>query len=206
MLEPGKNYIVKFKAPFDTNKYNNTVLTFTSMRTFKEFYTEDINIFKMLYETNGLTIDNYTNDVSNGVLIYTFISNKDEYIYVPSNYVDFTDSNKHIISYTPRMISFNLGLLPDDLNIEPLCNDILGTIKEYLELEPAYQIVRYGESVLVTSEEDKDIRNNILPKFRNAMSWKNKYERLLEQNTLRDEHLKLAELALDHNITNNESI
>lgn len=89
--------------------------------------SEEIDVLKDIYLDKGLTKEDYENAIKDNIKIVTLKSGSKYRIDVPDNYIEkFPD--KGFVPYQQQIISINLGLLPNDINL----TDTVEKIKELI--------------------------------------------------------------------------
>lgn len=95
-----------------------------AVRTFKDLYERNIDVFEQFYQGLDLTKTEFEADKRNNVNIVTLIAEEDnEIIYVPDSYIA-SYPNMGTINYQRMVLSVDLGALPDYLDVSFLSTQI----------------------------------------------------------------------------------
>lgn len=121
----------EFDAPYDTITSNSQSLTCIAIRTLKDINLVMTNAYETIYNNFGLDKSVYDNDLANNVVIASFITDDNNYYYIPTEYITkAVDTNGYL--YKNNTISFDLGLLREDIDLTALTTLLSGIIKDYL--------------------------------------------------------------------------
>lgn len=114
--------LYEVKAPFMLRV--NEVYVCHAVRSFKAIQESGTDTFKTYYEPNGLTALDFQNDVLVNANIVTLISeNTNHILYVPDTYIlAYPDMSN--VTYQRVVISLDMGMLPDYLDVEFLQSEI----------------------------------------------------------------------------------
>lgn len=147
--------IFLFHPPFNKPEYDNRSYKVVSIRTIKSINENDEDPFNNIYVANGLSSKEFVEDVENDIPIIELVYNEVETLYVPANRIkDMPPLFGY--KYTPRMITFKLGHIHDDLNLSTLYNNIKEIIKSDLGRDVTIIESPYGETVLVSEEKHRE--------------------------------------------------
>ena len=99
-----------------------------------------------------MTKDDYVDDLNENVPIVTLTQDNETYLYVPM------DRIKEIPPFIGRtatelLITFSLGVVPDDVNITPLVDNIRMMVNDTLNLQPEVIATPGGPTVLMSDED-----------------------------------------------------
>lgn len=114
--------LYEVKAPYTLRV--NEVYVCHAVRSFKAIQEAGTDTFKKYYEPNGLTVSDFQNDFAINANIVTLISeNTNHILYVPDTYIlAYPDMSN--VTYQRVVISLDMGMLPDYLDVEFLQSEI----------------------------------------------------------------------------------
>lgn len=127
-----------FDAPFDTISSNGQALNCTSLRTLEDINNVIVNAFDTIYASFGLGQNVYDADLAANVIIASFVTDDGSYFFVPTEYITKSvDTSGYL--YKNNTISFDLGLLKEDMDLTALTTLLSGVIKDYLGVNAVAQ-------------------------------------------------------------------
>lgn len=128
----------EFNAPFNTITSNSQALTCTSLRTIKDINLVITNAYDTIYGSYGLDKSVYDSDLSSNIIIASFMADDNNYYYIPTEYITkAVDTNGYL--YKNNTISFDLGILREDIDLTALTTLLSGVIKDYLGVNSVAQ-------------------------------------------------------------------
>lgn len=144
----------KFKEPFDKELNSNTVYTVASIKSFDNIIDSGIDVYKEIYEPNGLTEEDFTKAYTNGkVNIIELIDETGKYFNVPSDYfLSVPDING--VLYRDKMLVADLGYLPDNYEFSELKKIITDVIRLNVGVDVETKVVDASPTVMLTKEQD----------------------------------------------------
>ena len=151
----GEEIYIQALTPY--NKLSLKEIYFvTSVTLINEYEGSDIDVFEDVYNVVGLTRDDMANDVKNKVPI---ISLGDELgstssIPLPLNRIEILNQNG--IPYRKQGIGINLGLLPADLDLESLMEDLAILVEDRLGIEPKLKMALLSNKRIVPNNVHED--------------------------------------------------
>jgi hypothetical protein len=162
----------------------NTVYTVSAVRTFQDILNAGQDPVALIYAPVGLSTDNYQTDLVAGALIVVLSSANAAPVMVPTTYISQVP-NGDAVPYSLLIGSFQLGPLPDSLDVSNLLNQIQELISATLGVDnPGVTLHAIPSSQAVTSAQDAAITQGRLAAITNNMSV---YARLLKtQQALQD--------------------
>lgn len=170
----GTEAYFSFKDPFDIfirNKFNlntsNIKFRVISIISMKDTIRIDLkDPFTEIYEPVGLDEVKYKLDLNDEVpiisLAHTDHDGIERYVRIPLNYIS-SISDHGGVEYSNRLLVLDLGKLPDDLNLEPLYEDIKDYITTLTGSSVELMDTTVGGVELLPHEEHEDretIRKN----------------------------------------------
>lgn len=153
-LLPPINSVGRFtlKSPLDTLLRDDINYKVISIRTIKEMLESDEDVLQFVYLNQGLTKDNYESDIINDIPIITLISPDNSYYYIPANLLssipDITG-----IKFRNKIIAVNLGIIPDDTDLNYLKDEIHDLILSMYGKEPNIEIVDTSQAIIYSKED-----------------------------------------------------
>ena len=148
----GRTDNYKLLPPFDgLNK--DTTMTVVGTMLLADYDSADIDIFKTVYERNGLTEQDFRNDIDNNVMLVTLKLNTGKE-YIPSSYLYVESPDKRTFVYNRKAFIIDLGQLPVMEDVESLKTELVDTIVRTLGIEPFIKDVVISDDVYVDDEEN----------------------------------------------------
>lgn len=111
----------KLKSPFTLNE--SAVYVAESINGFEALAEQGIDIYETLYRPNGLSAEIYDQDALDGINIVTLMSKTEATVHVPSSYI-LSFPSTGAIPYSQTILSFDIGAVPDILNLDVLMADV----------------------------------------------------------------------------------
>lgn len=151
VLPIGLKAVFIFLPPYD-DKYSHMEYEVVEVRKLKAIVDDEGYPFENIYEPMLLTKDDYIEDLNNDVPIVTLTQDNETYLYVP---MDRIKEIPPIVGRTATelLITFSLGVVPDDIDMSPLIDNIRTMVKDTVNIEPEIISLPGGPTVLI-SEED----------------------------------------------------
>lgn len=190
----GDKGIFKMLEPFDGERYNK-VYTVISLRSLKELLRERLEPKKTIYDRHGLTEEDFDHDLKNNTPIVVLEeANMSSLLYVPASKITSPPISSGV-RYTTKAISVNLGLLPEELYLDDIVEDIKSIVKDAVSVIPNVRIIKTSDFCYRTYNQHLDfmavIEQN--PATRVYKSYKQKYKELLvTYNKLQDDYNKVT--------------
>lgn len=151
VLPIGLKAVFTFLPPFD-EKYSNKEYEVAEIRKLKAIVDSEGFPFENIYQPLAMTKDDYVDDLNENIPIVTLTQDNETYLYVPM------DRIKEIPPFVGRtatelLITFSLGVVPDDVNITPLVDNIRMMVNDTLNLQPEVIATPGGPTVLMSDED-----------------------------------------------------
>lgn len=125
----GSKGLFKLAAPFDTKLVPKVAYTCQAIRSIRDLVAAGEDPFKDYYEPASLTKQIYDEDVASNVYIVSLQSGVGDWVYVPTTYIlSYPDMNG--VMYSPTLLGFYLGIVPDSLDLSTLQDDICDLISD----------------------------------------------------------------------------
>ena len=184
----GATGVYKLKSPWFADE--TTAYTCHAVRTFKELYEANRDVFSLYYESQGLSRGQFELDRDHGAAIVTLISDDDVIIHVPDTYIlSFPDGN--VVPYRRTVLSVDLGVLPESLSLDFLLTTLRDTVVSTVGVPATVEVhvasnrssVSIDQHRLVEAARQSAIENNTT-----AMALYRKQllinQELMERNTI----------------------
>lgn len=146
---PGIKGAFLLRYPFTTQP--DIEYTVTALRSFAEIRARDLDPLKLVYTPVNLDAGAMASDVAEGAYIVVLSTKQGELIYVPDTYIEsypFMGS----IPYSYLIVSYSLGMIPDNMDVELLKQVGASAISDYIGVEPTAFITRGEVSDIITEE------------------------------------------------------
>jgi hypothetical protein len=185
-----------FSVPADT------VYVVSAVRTFADLAMAGQDPMALIYAPAGLTQTDYDNDVASGAVVVVLTSGTSAPVYVPSSYLSQQPS-KDVVPYSMMVGSFNLGPLPDSLDLTALTNLISQLISATMGIaSPEVLLHAIPATTVVTSAQDAAMTQARLASVTNN---KTLYARLVtlqtSYNSLQQRYNALASACVNAGLT-----
>lgn len=186
----GSKGVFEFLPPFDSPAlgYNNKEYEVVEIRMIKAIYDAGEDPQNNIYLAHDIQADEFLEDLKNNVPIVTLTYDDVNYLYVPANRLKIIPN---IIGKpaTERILSFSLGLVPDDINLLPLYENIATIIEDTLSIKPEVRELPGSATILISEEKYQQYKTMMGSKARSYnKSFRYMYYELLN----RTENLKKA--------------
>lgn len=109
------------RAPFLTE--NGAIYTTQAIEGFESLEEGGVNVFEEYYQPLGLDQATFDADRAAAINIITLFSDTAATIHVPSSYIDEFPNSGHV-GYSQLVVSLDLGILPDSLELTSFIDDI----------------------------------------------------------------------------------
>lgn len=179
----GEAGFYKLLPPF-TIEDENSIYTCKAVRQISEILAEGGEVFKEIYETNGLDADIYDEDVADDSEIIYLESSNNRWISVPSRYL-LGYPNMNGIPYHRVNIAITLPAFPVNHNYENALEQIQEIVGMTLGVECETNVVIVSKAILVEDSKHQVIDANrksemvkSTPSAR-ANFWRTSYDNLL---------------------------
>ena len=133
------------KSPFDSIVEADQEYEVLSVRSISELQNV-IDVFKIVYETIGLSNDIYLSDVTNKVPIVTLLNNANKQIHVPANKIGSQPISAGV-KYQGKAIVLNMGPLPTDYDFTQLESQLVNISSDVVGVKPK---VTYSPTTAIT--------------------------------------------------------
>lgn len=125
------------RAPFTVAA--GAIYTCIAVREFKDIENQHVSVWDRYYSPAGLTADQYKSDVAEGAMLVTLFSDDAPTIYVPTTYIQ-SYPDVSAVSFGQRILSLNLGALPDTLPLDDLVQKMSSLASDVIGVEASVTI------------------------------------------------------------------
>lgn len=171
-----------FHPPFDKPELDKKEYEVVEIRKIKNLVDNGENPFKSIYELMELTEEDYKKDIQEEVPIITLTQDDDTYLYVPASKIKKIPA---VIGRpaTERLITFGLGLLPDDIDLRVMYDNIVTMIEDTIGVRPEVLENPGGPTIIIPEEEYKKYLVKMQSKTKSMnKSWRLRYIEEVERN------------------------
>lgn len=178
----GTKGVFIFYPPFDKPDIDKQEYEVVEIRKIKTLVDSGEDPFKTIYDMNGLEQTDYVKDLENEVPVITLTQDDETYLYVPASRIKSIPSVTGRLA-TERIISFGLGLMPDDIDLRVMYDNIAVLIEDTIGVRPEVIETPGGPTIVMPDPEyDRYIRL-MKSKERSAnKSWRLRYLEEIERN------------------------
>ncbi len=146
--------IYSCREPFNQKLLANVLYTPVALRTFTDIIASGVDPFTEYYNPQGISKEDYTKDVQDGVVIISFQSGNGTIIPIPSSYVT-GQPNMGGVPYRTMMLVALLAPIPDTYDLSFLQQRIQDTVFDTLGVTGTVTpVVASDPTVLSQAEHD----------------------------------------------------
>lgn len=182
-----------FHPPYaDDTNINKKEYEVIEIRKIKALHDDGLDPLNSIYIKAGLTKEDFIEDLNTDVPIVTLSADGDQYLYIPADRIKETPA---IIGHTAteRLVTLSLGLVPDDINLEMLYENIAIMVNDTISIKPDLTEHPGGPTVLMSDEDyNKYIKMMSSQARSNNKSWRVRYEEMEQLYKL--QKVKVAEI------------
>lgn len=182
-----------FHPPYaDDTNINKKEYEVIEIRKIKALHDDGLDPLNSIYIKAGLTKEDFIEDLNNDVPIVTLSADGDQYLYIPADRIKEMPA---IIGHTAteRLVTLSLGLMPDDINLEMLYENIAIMVNDTISIKPDLTEHPGGPTVLMSDEDyNKYIKMMSAQARSNNKSWRVRYEEMEQLYKL--QKVKVAEI------------
>ena len=168
-----------FHPPYaDDTNINKKEYEVIEIRKIKALHDDGLDPLNFIYIKAGLTKEDFIEDLNTDVPIVTLSADGDQYLYIPADRIKETPA---IIGHTAteRLVTLSLGLVPDDINLEMLYENIAIMVNDTISVKPDLTEHPGGPTVLMSDEDyNKYIKMMSSQARSNNKSWRVRYEEM----------------------------
>lgn len=195
----GTRGLFHFHPPFDRPELDKLEYEVVEIRKIKNLVDNEEDPFKSIYELMSLTEDDYKKDIEEEVPIITLTRDDDTYLYVPASRIK---NIPPVIGRpaTERLITFGLGLLPDDIDLRVMYDNIVTMIEDTIGVRPEVLENPGGPTIILPEDEYRRYLTKMQSKTKSMnKSWRLRYIEEVERNKA----LKQEKEAIEQIVINN---
>lgn len=182
-----------FHPPYaDDTNINKKEYEVIEIRKIKALHDDGLDPLNSIYIKAGLTKEDFIEDLNTDVPIVTLSADGDQYLYIPADRIKETPA---IIGHTAteRLVTLSLGLMPDDINLEMLYENIATMVNDTISVKPDLTEHPGGPTVLMSDEDyNKYIKMMSSQARSNNKSWRVRYEEM--EQLYKIQKVKVAEI------------
>lgn len=182
-----------FHPPYaDDTNINKKEYEVIEIRKIKALHDDGLDPLNSIYLKAGLTKEDFIEDLNTDVPIVTLSADGDQYLYIPADRIKEMPA---IIGHTAteRLVTLSLGLMPDDINLEMLYENIAIMVNDTISVKPDLTEHPGGPTVLMSDEDyNKYIKMMSAQARSNNKSWRVRYEEMEQLYKL--QKVKVAEI------------
>lgn len=169
-----------FLEPFNVDEYQNKILEVISVRRLNEMYANGDDPYNNIYVKNGLSQEDYIDDLQNDRPVAVLSAPGGVYYYIPCSKIE-TIPTSIGVPYIRRVIAISLGSLPYDYSLETIRQDIEDLVRDKLYLKTEAQILDASAPYYKSYEDHEAFERwmDTNPTLRGTKSYKVLYEELL---------------------------
>lgn len=171
-----------FLEPFNVDEYQNKILEVISVRRLNEMYANGDDPYNNIYVKNGLSQDDYIDDLQNDRPVAVLSAPGGVYYNIPCSKIESIPTSTGV-PYIRRVIAISLGSLPYDYSLETIKEDIEDIIREKLYLKSEAKILD-ASAPYYKSYEDHEMFERWMdtnPTLRGTKSFKVLYQEATEK-------------------------
>ena len=179
----GEKNNYEFMEPYSkfTLKWNE--FTCVGIRLLSDMIKNNETVWEDVYKRYGIEYDRYVEDIRNDVLIMELRTDSGTQLKVPVSFIHrcYIDQG---VPYVHKVLSINLGLVPTDINVSILSDEIESLVRDTVGIRPSLDLVDVSKPSSI-SKEDHQTQMALWDDNRlNEPSHRAKYHQLIESNTL----------------------
>ncbi|WP_233874961.1 DUF7194 family protein [Paraburkholderia adhaesiva] len=144
-------------APFDQLISPNVAYSCVAVRLLSDIIAAGGDPFSLYYQPQGLTQNEYQNDVATGTAIVSLQATGGNWVYVPNTYISQMP-NANNIPYRGIVLGVNLGALPDSLDLTYVKSQVSAAVQDAIGVVPtAVTSLAVTSKTLISPQEDAAI-------------------------------------------------
>lgn len=148
----GISGLFTFLEPYNTDTFQSVKYTVVGIRTLDELRLDEVDPLNNIYIRMGMTEDDYKDDIKNDIPMIVLKSNGDKLTYIPLDRISKLPSTSGV-AYQRKLISIDLGMLPDNYILTDLMSDLKDTCMQAIPIEPDVTLNNMGDICYKTDEE-----------------------------------------------------
>ena len=177
MLVTGIRGKFSIKEPVSNLVDDSVLYEVTSKVPIREFNRDmGLDAKVTIYTTYGI-LDKYDEDVDNNIYIIGILKpGSVDVIYIPETYIS-RDVNQEYIEYVEKILAFNIGLVPVNLDLTNLQEKLVSVLSNEIGIEvQVKEVIQSGVELVDKATHETNImeRNNYLANDNSIQYIKNK--------------------------------
>jgi len=168
-------------APYDTLAGPEVVLEVVAIRSILEITASNEDPLNNIYLASGDIAASFQADIAANEPIVTFRTDADNYLYVPSNKV-MSDAKQSGHKYIEKTVMFNIGYLPEGIDLTGAIANAAASIKDAIGVAPAIKTVNTSETLFVPDTKHLTLAATRTASITTNKSYRTLYEELLVVN------------------------
>ena len=168
-----------FQDPFKTLLKEDIVYTVLAIRSLTDLYESNEDPYTYIYKQNNIPEAQFDKDLVNRMPIVTLTTNGSDFYYVPVSYIMSTPTLTGY-TYQEYVVGINLGLLPQDPNVEATLNNLKTEVRDTLGRDVTVELIPSSAPIMLDQTENKkalDLLNNAKKEYK---SYKTKYQEAMQ--------------------------
>lgn len=153
----GNEGVFTFKPPFNTLSLHNEVYTCQGLDTVSNLTQLGIDVYKSIYEPNGISNDDFKLDLKNETLIVTLVDSSNFRVRVPDSYIVGMGVMDGVI-YRQLAIAISIGQIPINLELDLLLEELKKITFSLIGVDPEVKLAELSKNVLVSMDEHERLK------------------------------------------------
>jgi hypothetical protein len=187
----GQAGLWKVKAPYDILLTPNTLYTCLSLQAISNFIANGESVYDRYYGPLGVSDDQYQQDVGDNAVIVGLQAGTGEMAFIPSSFIEGAPIDNGV-KYIPVVLGISLGAVPDQVNLEPIIQQVKDVVEASFGIKSEVKGVVVGSPKWMTNEEHELLENARKQNISTSTS------PIVEVNILRDDNEKLRRIISEY--------
>lgn len=142
----------KLKVPLTSIISEKVIYTVDGIKTITSLITDELDVETLIYINQGLTTQNYLDDLKNQIPIVTLKSEGNALFHIPATY--FTKVPQIVgVTFINKAMILNLGYIPKDLDLTFLLTELNDYVKATTGITPTSTIEEITGDFIVSYTE-----------------------------------------------------
>lgn len=169
-------------APFNSKVLPNVRYVCQAVRKLNDYLANNEKPLDTIYLKNGLTQEDYENDLRDGMYIVSLQSGVGQWVYIPARYlVSYPISNG--VYYHEVALVANLGSIPTGVDLSPIKAAVSNTLYDYIGVTPSIIETEISATIVLPYEKHQEIQ-----------TYRDEHKRIFQSDS---ERLRLANQQID---------
>jgi len=147
--------LFRLQVPLDTLIRNDIRYKVSAIRNISEILEEDIDVKTIIYLDQGLTEEDYNEDLVNKNPIVILVNPSNEYFNIPSSKILSIPDVTGIV-FKDKVIVINLGQIYDTLSLDYILDDLKDIVIDNVGITPTIEIMDVSQQIIYTEDELKE--------------------------------------------------